>query len=786
VASPDEYIRYRVTIKNNTAFGLDGITIRARDYYQSAALSFPALSPGGSAFPNYNQADPKSYLDVHIPVGFSEPTYAIPFVLTDTLLNRWVDTVRIPVIKLQSSQSYWRQTRSLTGGPITALCEDSTGSLYALIPSLGIFRSSDRGEGWTAMTPPGFSYASWILSTPNGSVLAGGSAGLYRTSDKGQSWISSPTYASGAALSPSGKLYLGRDDGLVSSTDNGVSWSAPDTNSSLKYANGIAFNSIGHIFAGSGNGTIMRSVDGSTWSQLPFPGYYWRVFQIHKNGSLFAAADTILYRSTDSGNSWTTMYPGFSTTNMYFDVNGDIYAGSAASGFFLSTDNGTKWSTTGDPVNKGNVLLRDKAGRLYAFNCGLVHRSTNNGVTWEEKTSGISYVSFNAFFTCANGTVLASTTRGLMRSFDQGENWNMTNTLFTSPPTVFAQAPDGSLYAVTQKGVQKSTDSGLSWESPLYASTKVTSVAVSNTGMLFVGQSDSMRIFRSTDAGKTWERRVIDPGLTYGRVTSLLTELPAYLYAVTTNGVFASSDNGSTWSTVRYKPTSQVLSLAVARNGKLWAMSSYLPLYWSADHGKTWTQSGTGSGGITNGGLTAFAIDGSNSIFVGTRAAGMGTNYGSGVFRSTDEGVTWTNMSFGIGANAWPTIRALGVSPAGYLLVGTMDQGMYRSVTVTSVEDAPGQAVPLTFSLEQNYPNPFNPSTQIRFSLPADVNVKISIYNLLGQRVTTILESSLNAGIHAVQWDGRNQFGAPAASGVYFYRMEAGSFIQTKGMVLVK
>jgi hypothetical protein len=405
-------------------------------------------------------------------------------------------------------------------------------------------------------------------------------------------------------------------------------------------------------------------------------------------------------------------------------------------------------------------------------------------VTWEEKTAGINCVSFNAFFTCCNGTILASTTRGLVRSFDQGENWNMTNTMFSSPPSVFAQANDGSLYAATPKGIQKSTDSSLNWESPLFTSTLVTSVAVSNSGVLFAGLSDSMKIFKSTDAGKTWERKTIDPTLTYGRVTSLLTEPPAFVYAGTAFGVFASSDNGSTWSTVRYKPTSQVVSMTVGPNGKLWALSSYGPLYWSTDHGTTWTQ--TGTSGLTNSYTTALVIDRSNNIFVGTQSYGWSSSYGSGVFRSTDEGATWMNFSFGIGRNAWPTIRSLGMSPGGYLLVGTADQGMYRSSTVTAVKDTPGQIVPRTFSLEQNYPNPFNPSTQIRFSLPVDVNVKMSIYNLLGQRVATVLESALNAGIHEVGWDGQTDSGDRATTGVYFYRMEAGSFVQTKKMLLIR
>ena len=99
---------------------------------------------------------------------------------------------------------------------------------------------------------------------------------------------------------------------------------------------------------------------------------------------------------------------------------------------------------------------------------------------------------------------------------------------------------------------------------------------------------------------------------------------------------------------------------------------------------------------------------------------------------------------------------------------------------VTGVSDK-GQAVPMQFALHQNYPNPFNPSTEIRFDLPQTAPVTLAVYNLLGQKVATVLDQRLEAGSHQVSFDA-----SELASGVYFYRINAGQFTDLKKMVLIK
>ena len=94
--------------------------------------------------------------------------------------------------------------------------------------------------------------------------------------------------------------------------------------------------------------------------------------------------------------------------------------------------------------------------------------------------------------------------------------------------------------------------------------------------------------------------------------------------------------------------------------------------------------------------------------------------------------------------------------------------------------------LPASFALEQNYPNPFNPTTSIAFSLPAETFVDLAVYNTMGQRVATLVSSTLPAGRHTVQWSATDDLGHQLSSGLYIYRIAAGEFVQTQKMLLLE
>jgi hypothetical protein len=104
---------------------------------------------------------------------------------------------------------------------------------------------------------------------------------------------------------------------------------------------------------------------------------------------------------------------------------------------------------------------------------------------------------------------------------------------------------------------------------------------------------------------------------------------------------------------------------------------------------------------------------------------------------------------------------------------------------VVDVEDIQSD-LPTVFSLSQNYPNPFNPETVIGFALPRSAYVEIDIFNIVGQKVTTLIGRQMPAGNHEVRWNGRDESGSLVASGVYLYRLTAGDFADTRKMLLMK
>jgi ligand-binding sensor domain-containing protein len=283
------------------------------------------------------------------------------------------------------------------------------------------------------------------------------------------------------------------------------------------------------------------------------------------------------------------------------------------------------------------------------------------------------------------------------------------------------------LYAGTDSGVFRISNGGKGWQAVniAFADTAVFAIALDGTN-LYVGTSTD--VFRSTNDGTKW------------------------IHA--SNGLTLSSLNG-------------IQTLTVSANN-VFLGTFGAGIFRTADSGGTWSQV---IAGLTNLYVRSIAVVG-GKIFAGT-------DYGGGVFLSTDNGIDWTAVNSGLTSL---DIRALVASGAN-IFAGTIYGGVWRrplSEMPTSIQSTKGN-LPQEFSLLQNFPNPFNPSTTINFELPRTSRVTLMVFNTLGQLVTTLVNGEQEAGYHEVRFDGSN-----LASGVYFYRIQAGSFVQTRKLLLLR
>ncbi|MDD3642831.1 MAG: FlgD immunoglobulin-like domain containing protein, partial [Candidatus Krumholzibacteria bacterium] len=123
----------------------------------------------------------------------------------------------------------------------------------------------------------------------------------------------------------------------------------------------------------------------------------------------------------------------------------------------------------------------------------------------------------------------------------------------------------------------------------------------------------------------------------------------------------------------------------------------------------------------------------------------------------------------------------------GTLIRNRMVDAVYKFFENPVNTDITGDETPMAFGLAQNFPNPFNPSTRISFTLPVKSHVSLRIYNVAGQLVKTLADGAMDAGSHELTWDGTNNLGSSVASGVYFYKINAGNdYENMKKMVLLR
>ncbi len=167
-----------------------------------------------------------------------------------------------------------------------------------------------------------------------------------------------------------------------------------------------------------------------------------------------------------------------------------------------------------------------------------------------------------------------------------------------------------------------------------------------------------------------------------------------------------------------------------------------------------------------------------------------GTSIGYPDYSTDDSRIVFDRFEAGRNSIRQINLGADRISPSGLSYPWLLDAALPVWFVVPSPVDVPdstaNEYLPASFTLTQNYPNPFNPSTTIEYSLPRRSHVTIDIYNMLGQKVCTLVDRDESAGDHSAVWDGTEASGESVATGIYLYRLQAGDRTETKKMLLLK
>lgn len=485
-------------------------------------------------------------------------------------------------------------------------------------------------------------------------------------------WVQTNGPRNGGAIScvaiNENNLFVGADGGVCRSTDNGASWSYVNQGfpSSEMPIDALALMSDGkggtNLFAGASGYTVsgaFRSTDlGNTWTTIDSGLANTNVTCLVVKGSnLFAGTIGGVFLSTNEGASWTAVNAGFASAypNVWaLATDGtDVYAGAFGDGVFISKDNGATW----DSINVGlsNRNIRSLAAYdsiVFAGTEAGVFVSTNKGGSWSGVNSGLTNTMVMAL-AYSGVNIYAGTYGGVFVSSNNGSSWSPADSGLTST-TIFAlSAYSTKLYAGTVDGGFLSIDGGASWTPSLgtiYSYNTYDLAAIGTS--LFAGTSDN-GVYRSNDSGADWT--AVSPA---GLIDVLAVDGDT-LYAGGGGGVFLSADAGATWNNTNSGQSAACIaindtSIFAGVNGRIIC---------STDRGKRWTDADSGIPFLTvNRGEEVRSI-----VFKGSLIfAGVEANDG-GVFLSTNNGKFWSRVNSGL-TNTY--VYKLAVSGAN-LIAGT-------------------------------------------------------------------------------------------------------------------
>ena len=685
-----------------------------------------------------------------------------------------------------------------------------------------ILKSEDAGQSWNIdKNPAGISGAINAVYFVNDSTgWAAGNGGIkLKTVNGGKCWFSLDSIG----------IYTNWNSVYFNDERNG--WMA---------GNHFELTLYGQI----AKANVDRTTDGGyTWKGYPFP---WQSslsasrfnsiqFTSPKRGFAAGQFESRFFATEDGGETWMRQEIGL-TTDLFALTFVDSTTGWAVGGagtILRTVDGGTTWirQATGTSKNLHAVHFVDRQHGWAAGDSGVVLNTADGGASWQMTDAGTKQQLLAVKFSDPSEGWATGAGGVILRTHDGGQSWTHFSQSFSDGLTAihFVDSQTGWLIG-TAGTIFKTTDGGLNWinqPTGTLISFSALSFLDSNTGWV-AGQGG---IVNTIDGGRNWHEIENFPHKNGKiRALQLLDENTAYLLG-DDDRFHITNDGGATW---RWEG----IAIAGPRNnfhfldsntglvlGHLASGETSIILR-TTDAWQSWTEVYRGHGDVRQ----VFFLNDTLGWVVGSRTV-LATHDGGITWKSRKAPPTWLQLravhfadhEFGWvvsdsgsifftsdGAETWQRLRSGTTNSltsvffndlyTGWVvgehgtLLKTTTGGIDVAVDTCTAPPKPPEPqpppVPVTFRLYPNFPNPFRDETHFHFSLTDTANVSMEIYNVTGRLVRTLVNESRNGlqsgYLHYVTWDGRDENGQLAKTGVYFCRMQIGSVVQSRKLLILR
>ena len=697
-----------------------------------------------------------------------------------------------------------------------------------------LHKTTDGGLTWTwqSNAPDTTKYDVFFIDQNIGWSV-GFNGFIIKTTNGGDNWFSqsntsvtSQTLYGVYATDEFRTFVVGNNDAIVKTTDGGNIWSlvpmifGTSTNYRAVYFPTTSSGLIGFV-VGHRN-RIAKTTDGGTsWTPVYDGGgtnQLWAVdFDYFNLTGIACGASSTVLRTTDGGDTWTpvTGFPsGITFYSVRFGASNAAYLSGSSGNLYKSTDGGSTWNELGYRFTTNSMNDVSFADTLngYVVGTNFVARTSDGGYTWTEQVSPYSG---------DINEVVAPSPEHAIAGCDGGNNWNLIATGITGTNSDILAIDfiddNFGIVAAYNGTVAKSTDGGSSW-SIISTITGYNPWDMDMVDQLYGWVSGTgERISRTTDGGVTWQQQLAVGGLgTYG--ISFI-DRDRGIAGGTGGNTYYTTNGGVNWTPATIPPGYTVWGIHFVQSpvlgtiGMTACASGYV--YISTDGGANWAlqprytistfddiymTDAAHAWIVGNSGVILaynepanipvelvnfYAAVENNNVTLNWRTATELNNKGFEIFRQVQGDREWKEIGFVPGKGTTTEITSYTYKDenlrSGFYNYRMKQIDFNGSYKYYDLNETVKISNPFEFNLKQNYPNPFNPTTSIQYAISNKQFVTLKVYDILGNEIATLVKEEKPAGEYEVEFDGTR-----LPSGIYFYQIKAGSFVDTKKMILLK